>query len=282
MSDASKPKETSYAYGERSEARMAAKYRDRTNNHWARRISFCKELVAASDRSPADCVLVDVGCSVGTFAIEFAKLGYRSYGVDFDPAAIRWAKDLAAEEKVALTFLQMDVAEWGTQGLPKIDVAICFDIFEHLHDDELGELLQGLRRQLAPGARVVFSTTPTQFAYMYSGGSAKLAAVRALVHGLAWLGPKTFPHALRALAAFVDALLLLSRGGDHRDLIQREKHCNPLTRERMESLFLRAGYRFERLETLDLHPQTERRAAALRKHPICHSHVVGVAVSATS
>ncbi len=282
MNEAIKPKETSYGYGERSQAKMAAKYRDRANNHWARRIAFCQELVRehvplSKTKAPADTVLADIGCSVGTFAIEFAKLGYRAYGVDFDPVAIRWAQQLAAEEKVSPTFMQMDVADWGARDLPKIDIAICFDIFEHLHDDELGALLQGLRRQLAPGGRVVFSTTPTQFSYMYSGGSRKLAVVRALVYPLTWLGPRSFPRAFRAFAAVMDALLLLLRGKDHRELIKQEKHCNPLTRERLEDIFRRAGYRFDHVETLDLHPLPGRHAAALRKHAICHSHIVGVA-----
>ena len=285
MNEAVKPKETSYDYGERSQGKMAAKYRDRANNHWARRIAFCQDLVRdhvlpGEARPPGDIVLVDIGCSVGTFAIEFAKLGYRAYGVDFDPVAIRWAQQLAAEEKVSPTFIQMDVADWGLRDLPKIDLAICFDIFEHLHDDELGALLQGLRRHLAPGGRVVFSTTPTQYSYMYTGGSRKLAVVKALVYPLTWLGPKSFPRVLQAFAAVMDAILLLFRGKDHRELIKQEKHCNPLTRERLEDIFRRAGYRLDRIETLDLHPNPGRFAAALHKHPICHSHIAGVARAA--
>lgn len=285
MNEVTKPKETSYAYGERSQTRMAAKYRNRANNHWARRIAFCQELVRdhvplAKAMLASEIVLVDIGCSIGTFAIEFAKLGYRAYGVDFDPVAIRWAEQLAAEENVSPTFVRMDVADWGAQNLPKIDVAICFDIFEHLHDDELGALLQSVRRQLASGGCVVFSTTPTQFSYMYSGGSAKLAIVRAMTYPLTWLGQKSFPRVFRAYAAALDAMFLLFRGKDHRELIKQEKHCNPLTRERLEEIFRRAGYRFHRLETLDLHPQPGRFAAALRKHATCHTHIVGVACAA--
>jgi 2-polyprenyl-3-methyl-5-hydroxy-6-metoxy-1,4-benzoquinol methylase len=281
MNEIVKPKETSYGYGERSQAKMAAKYRNRANNHWARRISFCQELVrdvpVMKAKPTGETVLADIGCSIGTFAIEFAKLGYRTYGVDFDPVAIRWARQLAEEEKAAATFVQMDVADWGARDLPKIDIAVCFDIFEHLHDDELGALLQSLRRQLAPGGSVVFSTTPTQFSYMYSGGSRKLAVVRAFVYPLTFLGPKSFPRAFRAFAGLMDALLLLFRGKDHRELIKQEKHCNPLTRERLEDIFRRAGYRLDRIETLDLHPLPGRFAARLRKHAICHSHIVGVA-----
>ena len=88
-------------------------------------------------KSTSDIIVTDVGCSIGTFAIEFAKLGYRSYGVDFDPEALTQARRLCEEEKTHAEFICGDIANWNKQ-LPPIDIAICFDIFEHLHDDELG------------------------------------------------------------------------------------------------------------------------------------------------
>ncbi len=36
---------------------------------------------------------MDVGCSIGTFAIEFAAKGYRSFGIDFDQTALDIARD---------------------------------------------------------------------------------------------------------------------------------------------------------------------------------------------
>ena len=94
----SKPKATSYHYGEECQTQLAEKYRNRQSNHWKHRIELVHRLVSQyalsrlGHKSVSDVVVVDVGCSIGTFAIEFAKLGYRSYGVDFDPEALKLAK----------------------------------------------------------------------------------------------------------------------------------------------------------------------------------------------
>ncbi|MGD9537716.1 MAG: class I SAM-dependent methyltransferase [Alphaproteobacteria bacterium] len=279
------PKATSYGYGEASQARMARKYRERATNHWRERIGLAERLVdqyaAPRLAKPAsESVLADIGCSVGTFALEFAKKGYRAYGVDFDPKAIEWANRLAAEEGVAPRFLCMDVAEWRARNLPEIDVAICFDIFEHLHDDELGALLQGLRASLSKSGALVFSTTPTQYSYLHVGGSWRLAVLRALLLPFTPLGERGFERAVRVIAALADIALIALRARDHRELIKQEKHCNPLTRARLEDIFRRAGYGFLTLGTLNLHGTGRGIRAAFLRHPILHTHIVGVAVPA--
>src|SRR6185503_17586263 len=90
----SKPKATSYQYGEEYQTQLAEKYRNRHSNHWKVRVALANRLVSQyalprlGHKSTSDIIVTDVGCSIGTFAIEFAKLGYRSYGVDFDPEAL--------------------------------------------------------------------------------------------------------------------------------------------------------------------------------------------------
>ena len=163
-------KDTSWTYGEESQRRQVAKYRDRANNHWRHRFALADKLVndyalpRLQERATGAISLVDVGCSIGTFAIEGAKRGFKSYGVDFDPAAIRIAEELSRSEGVSPTFICGDVA---TCDLPPIDIAICFDIFEHLHDDELGALLGGLRRRLSTEGCIVFHTFPTELDYLF-------------------------------------------------------------------------------------------------------------------
>ena len=278
-----RPKETSYAYGDRSQQKMLEKYRNRANNHWKRRIELAQQLVAEHitprhpNRAPKDIVVVDVGCSIGTFALEFARLGYCCYGVDFDPAAITIGRALAQEENSVVEFLEMDVADWSERGLPPVDIAICFDIFEHLHDDEIGALLQALKRSMPPEGRMVFSTTPTQYSYLWVGGSFKLALLRRATLAFTWLRPSMFRRYVRALAALMDVVYLLQRGGDHRELIKREKHCNPLSRERLEGIFARAGFRFDYVATTNLHPDQNPLYKRLDRHPILHSHIYGVA-----
>lgn len=283
MNEISPPKATSFAYGSLSQIKMLEKYRNRENNHWKNRIAMAEKLVADhvtplhGDAAPSDIILVDVGCSIGTFALEFGRQNYKSYGVDFDSAAIEIARDLANEENIAAEFLQMDVAEWHKVELPPIDIAVCFDIFEHLHDDEIGALLQGLKRGLSDKGRVVFSTTPTEYTYLFANRSLKFMPVRALIYAAAIFGSGTFARLTRAIAKLVDVWYLLARGKDHAELIKRDKHCNPLTETRLADIFRRAGFDFDLLETRQLYPADTALRRLLFRHPVMHSHIVGVA-----
>ena len=117
----SKPKATSYQYGEEYQTQLAEKYRNRHSNHWKVRVELANRLVSQyalprlGHKSASDIIVTDVGCSIGTFAIEFAKLGYRSYGVDFDPEALTLARQLCEEENTHAEFICDDIANWNNQ-----------------------------------------------------------------------------------------------------------------------------------------------------------------------
>ena len=112
------PKSTSYQYGRDCQMRLLEKYKNRNDNHWKIRIELANRLVEQyvfpqlEAKPKSDTVVVDIGCSIGTFAIEFAKRGYKSYGIDFDPAAIEIATHLAADEGVSPEFVCGDVSDW--------------------------------------------------------------------------------------------------------------------------------------------------------------------------
>ena len=110
-------------------------------------------------------ISLDVGCSVGTMAIEMASRGFRSYGVDFDPISIEIANKLAKEENLNIDFQVSDVSEWNLG--QKIDIALCFDIFEHLHDDEIGALLNSVKSKLNFNGALIFHTFPQEYEYIF-------------------------------------------------------------------------------------------------------------------
>lgn len=226
-------------YGREYQLAQVEKYRRRAQNHWSDRIALghrlVDEAVARIGKSVADTVAVDVGCSIGTFAIEMARRGFRSYGIDFDPAALELAEELAAEEGVRATFVRADVAAWIGE-FPPMDIAICFDLFEHLHDDELGTFLHLLRSQLAPGGLIVYHTYPTQYDYLLRRGA------RLPLAAMGRLPPPRFERALKAYAAAFDLALVAMGGRTHRERIAASPHCNPLTAPRLRTIFRRAGY----------------------------------------
>jgi 2-polyprenyl-3-methyl-5-hydroxy-6-metoxy-1,4-benzoquinol methylase len=285
---AAKPKATSYQYGEECQTQLAEKYRNRRANHWQVRVELANRLVSRyalprlEHKTVGDIVVVDVGCAIGTFAIEFAKLGYRTYGVDFDPEALKLAKRLCREENVSVEFICDDIANWN-HDFPPIDIAVCFDIFEHLHDDELGAFLTSIKRQLSKEGSLVFHTFPTQYDYLFFSKN----YLRLPLFPLKYLPPAKFDLAVKAYASLLDVMFLLIRGTTHRERIKSESHCNLTTRQRLGDILQRAGYEIVLLESAQLYASPPPRArtpvkATTQKHfakqPISYRNLYGVAV----
>jgi ubiquinone/menaquinone biosynthesis C-methylase UbiE len=62
--------------------------------------------------------LLDITCGPGLYAVEFARRGCHVAGIDFGPAAIAYAQELAAAQGVAdrCTFIQQDVRHLALDG----------------------------------------------------------------------------------------------------------------------------------------------------------------------
>ena len=273
------PKATSYAYGEEYQRAQVEKHRNRKSNHWQPRLALAHRIVDEwvlprfSDRPLQDVVLIDVGCSIGTMAIEFAKRGFRARGVDFDAAALAIGRDLCREEGVRVEFHRGDVADWQKASGEQVDVAVCFDIFEHLHDDELGAMLQAIRRQMSDRGTLVFYSFPLQFDYIFFSRdplSWPLVPFK-------WLSPQRFERVTRAYAAILDAALLLATGQSYKERIKKLAHCNPTTAARLHDILTRAGYDVAMMETTNLYPFKMHIQKRFARQPIARRQVYGVA-----
>jgi 2-polyprenyl-3-methyl-5-hydroxy-6-metoxy-1,4-benzoquinol methylase len=281
------PQSTSFAYGDCYQQDMEQFYweskRRSAENHAWNRVQLAERLVreAASGclatESPAATTLLDVGCSVGLLAIHFSKLGYRTIGIDFDPAAIATARKLNELDAGRAQFILGDV---GTlQGLPGIDIALCFDIFEHLHDDELGALLKSLRAVLSGRGVLVFHTYPQWYDYIFSMW-AREQQVRFPwpLKPFSYLPAAAFRKCVVIYALLIDIALVTLTGKTWRERIKHTSHCNPLTLERLSDIFGRADYEILQLESGFITDQFK--AAAKRrflKHQITHRSLYGIA-----
>jgi len=245
-------KSTSYEYGNEYQINQANKYRNRNNNHWKLRIELAEGLVDKFVLPRFGCAqkdlnVVDVGCSIGTFAIEFAKKGYFSYGIDFDRSALEIAHQLAIEENVSPEFICGDVSDWNNTG-HSIDVAICFDIFEHLHDDELGALLASIKKQLSEKGALVFHTYPTQYDYIFFTRYRYM-----LIPFSRLLSSKIFDVIVKVYSLVIDIGLQLKKGATYREHIKSRSHCNPTTIDRLTDILKRAGYEIEFIESSNIY-----------------------------
>jgi len=258
-------------------------YRNRANNHWGVRVELATRLVhervlpRLGGRAPQDILLIDIGCSIGTFAIEFAKLGFRTVGMDFDPGAIETACELARSEGVEARFICGDVRDWPAD-LPPIDIALSFDLFEHLHDDELGVCLHSLHAKLAPDGALVFHTFPTQYDYIFYGRP----RLRYPLLGLRWLKPTAFTRAVKAYAGLIDIGLLVKKGRTYAEGIELDGHCNPTTAERLEKILNRSGYEVALIETGQCYAFKAKLRKAFAGQPIADRNLYGVAFPAAN
>lgn len=279
MSAAVSPKATSFAYGAEYQREQVEKHRARRTNHWQPRIALAHRLVdeyvlpRLGDRRPHQISVLDVGCSIGTMAIEMALRGFKAYGVDFDAAALQLARELAAEEGVSVDFYEGDVAAWRPELGRPLDIALCFDIFEHLHDDELGALLQTIRGHLSERGALVFYTFPLQYDYLFYSRD----AISWPLVPFKWLPPATFDRVARAYAVMLDAGLLLTTGRTYKERIKGISHCNPTTRPRLRDILERAGYAIATIESNQLYPFKRYMMDRFAKQPIAHRNLFGVA-----
>jgi len=274
-----KNKDAILNYGSDYQKEMAGKYRNRNSNHWKLRIELARDLVEKyvlpkyQGRPKKDIVLLDIGCSIGTFAIEFSKLGYRSYGIDFDSSALDIAKQLSDEEGVTPEFICGDVSKWD-KDLPPVDIAICFDIFEHLHDDELGSLLASIRSRFSGKGALVFHTFPTQYDYIFYYKRYLSYPILLFKN----LPRSVFDRIVKAYSSILDALLLLKTGKTYKEMIGHDSHCNPTTGERLTEILKRAGYEVVFLESSNLYKNGSHVQKRLRKQPIAFRNIYGVAI----
>jgi 2-polyprenyl-3-methyl-5-hydroxy-6-metoxy-1,4-benzoquinol methylase len=272
-----KIRKTFAEYGQDYQINQANKYRNRTNNHWQKRIALSfdlvnKYVVKNLNKSPQESIVVDVGCSIGTFAIEFAKLGYQSFGVDFDHSALDIARQLSQEEKVSPKFICGDINEWPDISLSQIDIAICFDIFEHLHDDELGSFLQSIKKTLSRNGYLVFHTFPTQYDYIFFSKRYTYWPLIPFKN----IRTSRFDKLAKIYSLFLDIYFLIRNGKIHKDMIKNNQHCNPLTKERLEDIFLRGGFKIIYLESSQLYPFKKDVQNIFSKQSISYRNLFGV------
>jgi hypothetical protein len=129
-------------------------------------------------------------------------------------------------------------------------------------------LLITLKRAVAPGGRMIFSTTPTQYSFLWTGIGLRSRITRFLVLAIRNRSPLVFERWVKSLASLHDILYLWRLGKTHDELIKREKHCNLLTKDRVFDILNRNGRKVKYLESLILHESRFLHLVKLREQPL--------------
>lgn len=98
--------------------------------------------------------VLDLSCSTGVMAAEMARRTRRVVGIDIDRAAVEHAR--ATHQRDNLAFHVMDALD-TTFPDGAFDVAICNQMYEHVHDP--ARLMAEISRLLTPGGVCYFGAT---------------------------------------------------------------------------------------------------------------------------
>ena len=218
------------------------KHEERFTSHWKSHIWWAKELVREyGKKSPAK--LLDLGCSVGTYAIEFALDGYETTGLDFDLKALNVARQLATKENVNPKWLCGDACDFQ---LPKpVDIVLCLDLLEHLDDETIKGMLSCIKANLNPDGIFLYHTFPTKYDHIFYKNwfFNRLSSIIPLpLIPFKKLDDSSFTQVVKTYSAFLDLFSLLTVQKTHQQIIKDTVHPNPLSHEKLLNFFNEAGF----------------------------------------
>jgi ubiquinone/menaquinone biosynthesis C-methylase UbiE len=165
------------------------------DNHWTHTHAWLARAIDVA--TPLK--ILDVGCSIGSHAIEFAREGHQTWGVDVLPQMI--ARGCELVESLGLSS-RVHLQEGDIRCLDQyfepamFDAAVACDIFEHLDDDALMQVLAGLRRVVRAGGTISIQTSPGLYYYWFEPDRRKLLP---LLIPMAWLPDAAFTAYVRWL-----------------------------------------------------------------------------------
>lgn len=254
------------------------KFRNRHNNHWRNHIRLAKQLVA-DYAPPPPASLLDLGCSIGTFALELALDGYNTIGLDFDYKALGQGRKLAKEMGCNPKWVCGDAGSFSLR--EKVDIIVCFDLFEHLSNDVIKSTLICVRENLKPNGVLVFHTFPTLYNHVFYKGILTCLPLIPFRN----LSEKRFEILVRRYTHFLDLFYLLRYGRTHQRVIARTVHPNPLSKEDLQDFLRDAGFDVVLLEiSLDsINPLKPYQGILAKKYfsnqPVACRSIWGVAIN---
>lgn len=101
--------------------------------------------------------VLDLGCGVGTFSMELARMGVEVTGLDYSEESISICRRLAQDLNLKAEFVLADATSTGFASA-SFDVIICADLVEHLYLEVFERLIGEVKRVLKVGGKLIIWT----------------------------------------------------------------------------------------------------------------------------
>ena len=82
------------------------------------------------------CKAIDIGCGLGNYSRELAKVGFEMTGVDFSNVAIEKAKKLAIKDNLSIEFFVADFTQKLKLNLYEFDFAFDYGLLHHIFPED--------------------------------------------------------------------------------------------------------------------------------------------------
>ncbi len=216
-------------------------------NYWTGTYSWIKRFI--DDGRPLR--ILDVGCGIGSGALEFALEGHQAWGIDVLDCMIERGRQVAESLGLAdrVHLLTGDIRRLDKHFEPAFfDAVVACDIFEHLDDQSICQVLDGLRKVMRPGGTIVVQTSPCRYYYWFDPTRRKMIC---LLAPLAWLPDRLFTAYVRWLEGF----LLRRLRSEHTRFYRHEPgHINCMDHTHLRGLLERAGLTQVHTFAVNAHP----------------------------
>lgn len=201
---------------------------------WQLRINLVKELVG--DIKKQKMKILDLGCGVGTFALEYGKEGHFTVGIDFSEEMIMSANKLKKILNLGenVRFIKGDVSKRNFRE-NSFDLIIAADIIEHLPDEILFKCVSECYRILKKGGKFILHTTPTKYTHYLFTKKGLL-----LILPLFWLPKKIF----KKYVLYIDKKIAPRIFGK---IVRDEVHCNCQTLDSLRNVLIKNRFRIKKI-----------------------------------
>lgn len=204
--------------------------------HWAEKLEKM-ELLIGDTKSM---VILDLGTSIGTYALIYAPKCKLIVGIDISKKALIKAKQEANNEKLLnCFFVKGDVSEMGFLS-NSFDMIIACDIVEHLNPEILEKTIKECYRILKIGGEFVIQTYPSKYNYIFS---TKKFFIPLLF--LFWLPNRLLTPVIIYYDILIYSLRKLKRRIKHRVIEVEGGHINMQTLDTMTCLLKKFGFAIE-------------------------------------
>lgn len=170
--------------------------------------------------------ILDLGCGRGDLAIEAAKRGASSVGVDYSKDGIKIANVLLKKQSNKVLknakFFQMNARKLKFNS-DSFDSIIAIDVFEHLYKEELEIVLREIKRVLKPDGKLIVHTETNKIYLDYTHRFWSYPIDRFLIKINKLLTRKNYPQLPK----------------DPRNEMHKKQHVNEPTYYYLKSLFQR-------------------------------------------